>query len=257
MNLDIKGKVFFITGSTKGIGLGIAKTLLEEDCDVIINGRNQDLLNKIKNDLRNKYSGSILAVAGDVNEVAIVKKVKEKVLERWGHLDGVVANVGAVKTIHEWEIPEKDWNLYFTNNFSVAYNVIQAFVPLLTISKGSIITIGSIAGLEDVGAPMPYVASKAALMAYTKSLSRKLADKKIRVNMVSPGNILFPGGNWDKKQKLDPDIIRKMLQEKVPLKTFGSPEDIGNAVAFLLSSKASFITGANIVVDGGQTSSIN
>ena len=75
--------------------------------------------------------------------------------------------------------------------------------------------------------------------------------------MVSPGNILFPGGNWDKKQKSDPDYIRKMLQEKVPLEMFGSPEDIGNVVAFLLSSKASFITGANIVVDGGQTSSIN
>ena len=145
----------------------------------------------------------------------------------------------------------------FKNNFSVAYNVIQALVPLLTDSMGSIITIGSIAGLEDVSAPIPYAASKAALMAYTKSLSRKLADKKIRVNMVSPGNILFPGGNWDKKQKSDPYNIRKMLQEKVPLEMFGSPEDIGNVVAFLLSSKASFITGANIVVDGGQTTSMN
>jgi len=257
MNLDIKGKVVFITGSTRGIGLGIAKSLLEENCDVIINGRNQELLKKVKNDLENKYSGSILAVAGDVNEVAIIKKIKEKAIERWGHLDGVVANAGAVTETHEWDIPDKDWNLYFKNNFSVAYNAIQALVPLLTDSMGSIITIGSIAGLEDVGAPIPYAASKAALMAYTKSLSRKLADKKIRVNMVSPGNILFPGGNWDKKQKSDPDNIRKMLQEKVPLEMFGSPEDIGNVVAFLLSSKASFITGANIVVDGGQTSSIN
>ena len=185
MNLDIKKKVVFITGSTRGIGLGIAKTLLEEECYVIINGRNKEQLNKIKNDLGNKYSGSILAVAGDVNEVTIIKKIKEKVLERWGHLDGVVANAGAVKAIHEWDIPDKDWNLYFTNNFSVAYNAIQALVPLLTDSMGSIITIGSIAGLEDVSAPIPYAASKAALMAYTKSLSRKLADKKIRVNMDS------------------------------------------------------------------------
>jgi 3-oxoacyl-[acyl-carrier protein] reductase len=256
MNLDIKGKVVFITGSSRGIGLGITKILLEEDCKVIINGRNQERLNKTTNDLVNQYSGNILAVAGDVNEVAIIKKVKEKALERWGQLDGVVANAGAVKKIYEWDIPEKDWNWYFTNNFSVAYNAIQALVPLLTNSQGSIVTIGSIAGLEDVGAPLPYASSKAALLIYTKSLSRKLADKKIRVNMVSPGNILFPGGNWDKKQKSNPDNIHKMLQEKVPLEMFGSPEDIGNVVAFLLSSKARFITGTNIVVDGGQTNSM-
>ena len=177
--------------------------------------------------------------------------------QKWKKLDGVVANAGAVKNTHEWHIPEKDWNWYFTNNFSVTYNAIQALVPLLTNSQGSIITIGSIAGLEDVGAPLPYASSKAALLTYTKLLARTLADKKIRVNMVSPGNILFPGGNWDKKQKSNPDNIHKMLQEKVPLEMFGSPEDIGNVVAFLLSSKARFITGANIVVDGGQTSSMN
>ena len=257
MNFDLKGKVVFITGSTRGIGLGIAKILLEEDCNVIINGRNQDHLNEIKFDLERRYSGNILSVSGDVNEAAIIKKVKEKALDRWGHLDGIVANAGAVKQIHEWDISDKEWNWYFKKNFSVAYDVIQPLIPLLTNSQGSIVTIGSIAGLEDVGAPLPYSAAKAALMTYTKSLSRKLAKKKIRVNMVSPGNILFPEGNWDKKQKKDPDKIQKMLEERVPLKMFGSPEDIGNAVAFLLSSKARFITGANFVVDGGQTCSIN
>ncbi len=257
MNLDFKGKVIFITGSSKGIGLGIAKTLLEEGCDVIINGRDEERLNQATNDLENQYTSKILAVAGDVNEGAIIKKVKEKALEKWGHLDGVVANAGAVKNAHEWNIPEKDWDWYFTNNFSVAYNAIQALVPLLTHSQGSIVTIGSIAGLEDVGAPLPYASSKAALLAYTKALSSKLADKKIRVNMVSPGNILFPEGNWYKKQKSDPANVQKMLFEKVPLRMFGSPEDIGNVVAFLLSPRARFITGANYVVDGGQTITMN
>ena len=87
---------------------------------------------------------------------------------------------------------------FLKNNFSVAYSSIQLLIPLLTKSKGSIVTIGSIAGLEDVGAPLPYASSKAALLAYTKSLSKRLAKNYIRVNMVSPGNIIFPGGNWEK-----------------------------------------------------------
>ena len=109
------------------------------------------------------------------------------------------------------------------------------------------------AHLEPKGA---YASSKAALLTYTKSLSRKLAHKKIRVNMVSPGNILFPGGNWDKKKRSNPKIVKQMLLKKVPLQMFGVPEDIGNVVAFLISSKARFITGTNIIVDGGQLSSM-
>ena len=142
-------------------------------------------------------------------------------------------------------------------------NVPRIGIPLLLaitfgmlILAKSIVTIGSIAGLEDVGAPLPYASSKAALLTYTKSLSRKLAHKKIRVNMVSPGNILFPGGNWDKKKRSNPKIVNQMLLKKVPLQMFGVPEDIGNVVAFLISSKARFITGTNIIIDGDQLSSM-
>ena len=88
---------------------------------------------------------------------------------------------------------------------------------------------------------------------YAKSLSRKLSSEGIRVNTVSPGNIIFPEGNWDRKQKKDPVGIQKMLDEHVPLKSFGKPEDIGNIVSFLLSNRAKFITGSCFVVDGGQS----
>ena len=253
MNLDLGGKVVFISGSSRGIGLGIAKMLLEEDCNVIINGRNEDKLNQTISELENKHKDNILAVRGDVNEVSTLTKAKDKALEKWGHLYGIVANAGAVRNTHKWNVPQEDWDWYFANNFSVAHNTIQFLVPQLAESHGSIVMIGSIAGIEEIGAPMPYSVAKAALHAYTKSLSVRLAKQRVRVNMVSPGNIHFPSGNWDKKQKSNPNDIKKMLTEKVPLQMFGKPEDIGNVVAFLLSAKARFITGANIVVDGGQT----
>jgi len=257
MNLDIVNKVFFITGSSRGIGNGIAKVLLSEGCRVIINGRDVKCLEAEIKKLNKDYPDKIISVEGDVNKTVVTKEVIKKSIDKWGTIDGIVANAGAVKRVPDWEINKDDWNWFFNNNFSVAYNAIQSIVPILTKSRGSIVTIGSIASLEDVGAPLPYSSSKAALLTYTKSLSKRLADKKIRVNMVSPGNILFPDGNWDKKQKIDKDGIEKMLNTKVPLKRFGTPEDIGNMVAFLLSPRASFITGANFVVDGGQSIYLN
>ena len=257
MNLDIKGKVVFVSGSSRGIGLGIAKTLLEEGCNVIINGRDEEKLNQAELDLKNQYKDNILAISGDVNEIETINKVKENTFEKWGYLDGIVANAGAVKNTHEWDVSQDDWDWYFTNNFSVAHNTIQILVPQLVDRQGSIVMVGSIAGMEDIGAPIPYSSAKAALLAYTKSLSVRLAKQKIRVNLVSPGNIYFPGGNWDKKQRSNPNDVKDMLEKKVPLQMFGKPEDIGNAIAFLLSSRARFITGANIVVDGGQTIGIN
>ena len=114
--------------------------------------------------------------------------------------------------------------------------------------------ISSIAGIEDIGAPLPYSASKAALTMYSKGLAKKLAGDSIRVNTVAPGNITFPNGNWERRQKVDPKAVQKLLDEEVPQKRFGAPEDIGNMVAFLASEKAGFITGGCFVVDGGQTS---
>ena len=257
MNLDINNKVIFITGSSRGIGNGIARVLLNEGCKIIINGKNEERLEKETTKLNKIYPDKIISVLGDVNEGVVIEEVIKNSFNKWGSIDGIVANAGAIKSVHDWEINEDDWNWYFTNNFSVTYNAIQSLIPFLSKSQGSIVTIGSIAGLEDVGAPLPYASSKAALLAYTKSLSKRLANKKIRVNMVSPGNILFPDGNWDKKQKIDIDDIKKMLNEKGPLKKFGTPEDIGNMVAFLLSPRASFITGGNFIIDGGQTNSLN
>ena len=107
--------------------------------------------------------------------------------------------------------------------------------------------------MEVIGAPIEYSVSKTAIFSLAKNLSVKLADKKVRVNVVTPGNVFFSGGEWERKYQEDPDKINNLINETVPLKRFGTPEDIANVVLFLASEKASFMTGSNIVVDGGQT----
>jgi len=257
MNLELSGKNYIVSGSSRGIGAGIAEVLLQEGASVIITGRNQVDVANTCSALNIQFPGKVFGHAGDLNDAIVLSELRKKIENNWEVLDGIIANAGAVKPVKDWEISEEDWNWYFISNFNIAVKLVTEFIPYLKRSnRASIVFISSIAGVEEMGAPLPYSASKAALIMYAKGLSRKLANDGIRVNTIAPGNILFPGGNWDKKYEVNPEAINKMINEKVPLKQFGKPSDIGNISAFLLSEKASFITGSCIVLDGGQSSKL-
>ena len=131
----------------------------------------------------------------------------------------------------------------------------EAMPYLLERDHASLTFISSIAGYETIGAPIAYSASKAAIDSSMKSLSRLVGPNDVRVNAVSPGNVLFRGGSWEKKMEDRSDFFQKMINREVPLQRFGSPEEIANVVVFLASEKASFVTGSCVVVDGGQTRS--
>jgi 3-oxoacyl-[acyl-carrier protein] reductase len=142
----------------------------------------------------------------------------------------------------------------------IALNLISAAltarhaVSFFGAGGGSIVLVGSIAGMEALPAPAAYIASKAGVIALGKSLSRELAPRGIRVNVVSPGNVLHPGGSWDERMKRDPEATTRYVESEVPLRRFASAKEIAAAVVFLSSDRvAGFITGANLVVDGGQT----
>ncbi|MBN2121137.1 MAG: SDR family oxidoreductase [Candidatus Omnitrophica bacterium] len=253
MRLGLEKKVFIVSGSSRGIGKGIAKILLEEGACVVLTGREEKSLKATFREFSSLFKGRLLEQAGDLNTTSTLKKLRQKVLKKWGRINGLVANAGGVKPVKELFISDSDFKWYFQANFELARRFVTYFIEDIKETKGAIVFISSIAGLEDVGAPLAYSAAKAALGVYAKGLSRRLAFEGIRVNTVAPGNILFAGGNWDKKQKANPEAVKKMLKEKVALRCFGSPEDIGNIVAFLLSERAGFITGSCFVVDGGQT----
>jgi len=254
MNLNLKDKVYVIAGSSRGIGLGIAKKFLEEGASVSITGRNKESLNNAYNGLSENFGvHKILASVVDMQDSTCIKNQLQKTQEKFGHIDGVIANIGSGAEPMGLNDPDV-WQLSYDKNVKASMMLVQQAIPFLENRKGSsIIFISSIAGIEDIKAPIAYSMHKAAIIAACKKLSRSLAPKHIRVNVIAPGNIFFSGGAWEDKKKKSSDEVMEYINSEVPLDSFGSPEDVGNICVFLSSEKAKFITGSLLVVDGGQT----
>ena len=254
MNLSLQGKRVLVTGSSRGIGLAIAKGFLNEGARVVMSSRNQKELDQCQEELTKENATSqILSVSCDFTQVEEIQKLRETIIEQWGELDIVVVNVGSGKSVSDAIPDAKSWDDVFSLNFESALSTAREFVPLLQVSKGNLIFISSIAGLEAFGAPIDYAVAKSAVIAFSKNLARKVAVEGVRINCIAPGNIYFKGGSWDEKIKSDPKRIQSIIETTVPMKRFRTPEEIADAVLFLSSERASFITGACLIADGGQT----
>ena len=252
MNLNLSNKTFIISGSSKGLGLKMTEVLLDEGANVVMSSRKKNHLQRQFKKLKLKFGSSVDYIDGDIKNHTILKKIKKLVKKKWGGLDGIIANAGFGKSKLGKFYSEKDFFWYQKHNFSTSFKFVNFFINEIKKSEGSIIFISSIASLRDIGAPFGYASSKLSLNYYSKFLANKLARYNVKVNTIIPGNFYFKDGNWDKKKKANPQKVRKLIKNKVPLRRFGKPEEIASLAAFLLSSKASFITGSEIVIDGGQ-----
>ena len=248
MNLDLENKNVLVIGGSRGIGLSIVKEFISEKAKVSVIARN--ISDKLKNQLA-KEGTKVNFYEGDATDKKSLVSISELILEKSKGIDVVISNVGngkaslaSLQSDNEWE---ESWNI----NFKSALNSANVFLPLITAS-GSFVFISSIAGEEYLGAPNSYSVAKSAINTMMKSLSHKFGNR-VRINSVSPGNVIFENGRWEEKMNESPEEVMKMIIEKVPLKRFGTPEDIANLVVFISSSKASFITGTSINIDGGQT----
>jgi 3-oxoacyl-[acyl-carrier protein] reductase len=251
MDLELKNKIALITGSSKGIGKAIAKSLNQEECKIILNGRTNTILKNTSKSL----GENIDYFVADVSNNKSCLKLRDYIIKKYGKLDILVCNVGNGTSVSPGNETEKDWEKMLRINLTTTTNMIQTFKKLLSKSNGSITCISSIAGIETIDAPIAYATAKSALNTYVKQISRPLAEEKIRINVVVPGNIMFENSVWGGKLKKNPKKVKNFIKNQVPLKRFGKPEEIGDVVTFLSSAKASFITGSIFVIDGGQTRS--
>jgi 3-oxoacyl-[acyl-carrier protein] reductase len=256
MDLGLQNKVVFVAGSSRGIGRAIAAELLAEGASVVLTGRGADTLGRTHAELETPHNRDrILSVGGDLTDRSLIDEAFERTVGRFGAIDHLVANLGTGKGQSGWNQPDAEWQRLFAANFFGSARLTQAALPYMLKNPGggSILYIASIAGVEATAAPLPYSAAKAALLNYSKNLSRELAPHGIRVNSIAPGNILFEGGSWHQRMMQAPEQVQRMLEADVPQRRLGAPRDIAALAAFLCSAASGFTTGACYVVDGGQT----
>jgi len=254
MDLDLQDRIALVAGSSRGIGKGIAASLLDEGARVALTGRDPESLAATGRELSAGRPGRIMTIEGDLRRIEAARDAQRRIAEQWGGVEILVCNVGSGTAKNGWQLSAADWAPVFDLNVWASTGLVEVFLPaMIEAQRGSIVFVSSIAGLESLGAPLPYGAAKAALEHYSKDLARRVGRHGVRVNTVAPGNILFPGGTWQRKIDADSAGVMSMIHAEVPLSRFGTPEEIGALVAFVASPRAGFITGACLVADGGQT----
>jgi len=248
MDLQLAGKTTLITGSSRGIGLAIASALHAEGCKVVLNSRSESDLTAAVASLP-----GALAAVGDMADPIGAQGVVSHAMAQLGKLDVLVCNVGGGRSVSPGQETAAEWQRVFALNLWSATNTIEAAREALAMSRGSIVCISSICGLEVVpGAPVTYSAAKAALHAYVRGVARPFGQEGIRINAVAPGNILFDGSVWSRKLSEDAKSVQDMLSSNVALSKLGTPEDVARLVTYLASPVSGFATGAIWTLDGGQ-----
>jgi len=244
----LDGKVAVVTGGNSGIGLATAKEFSDQGARVAISGRDQQTLNSAKKEIGN----GVLVVKADTSNLEDIDVLLGAVKKEFGKIDVLFVNAGVGKFLPIESVDEEFFDQIMDINFKGAYFTIQKALPLLN-ENASIILNTSINAHIGMPNTSVYAASKAALITLARTLSAELVGRGIRVNAVSPGPVTTPIFN---KAGLAPQELKKLaqsIQDQVPMKRFGLPEEIAKTVLFLASSDSSFLLGTEIIADGGMS----
>jgi 3-oxoacyl-[acyl-carrier protein] reductase len=255
MDLHLTGKVAAVTGSSRGLGFASARALVAEGCHVAISARGRERLEAAVGELRSaaRDGARVAAIVADLSTRQGADAFVAEAVSQLGALDVLVNNLGLARGADLETTSDGDWQEAFDQTLYPAIRASRAALPHLRHrGGGAILIISSIFGRE-AGGRMTYNAVKAAEISLTKSLGHQLAKDNIRVVGVAPGSILFEGGSWHKRQQADPEGIADFVRRELPFGRFGRAEEVGDAVAFLASPRASWISGTTVVVDGCQS----
>ena len=250
VNLRLAGKAALVTGASHGIGFAIARALKEEGCRMALAARTPGDLSRAANELG---PDGVTIHQGDVTVAEDCERVVGEVVRAFGGIDVLVANVGSGTSLPPGRETPDEWQRMLSVNLFSATNIVSAARAAMIGRDASIVCISSICGSQTLGAPLAYSAAKAALDSYVHGMARPLAEERVRINAVAPGNVLVPGGSWDRKRFADRAGVEEMLSREVSLGRFGTPEEIADVAVFLASPRAAFVTGSVFVVDGGQS----
>jgi len=242
---DLNGKVAVVTGGNSGIGFETAKKYKALGADVVIIGRSEDKVTEAAQEI------GATGIVADVLNVPAIEQATTTVKETFGKVDILFVNAGVFFGTPIGQTPEDMFDQQVGINFKGAVFTVEKFLPLIS-EGGSIVGLSSILAYSGMANAAIYSASKAALNAYLKAATTELAARKIRVNIVNPGPINTPiyGKTGMPEEQLNG--FAQAMQNRIPLKTFGTPEDVANLVVFVTSEEAKFINGAEFNVDGGM-----
>lgn len=257
MDLGIRGKNALVTGGSRGLGRQIALSLAGEGVNVAICARGKETLDRTAKELQSQGVKAVGIVA-DMGDPNAMNALHREVTQKLGPVDILVNNAGG--SLNRSDISGVPFEAYidtFNVNLFGGFRLTQAVIPRMKQQRwGRIINVASIWGREQ-GGNVSYMSAKAAVIAATKHSAVSLAEDGITVNAIAPGSIAFPGGVWDDFQKNNPpEVVQDFIKNNLPMGRFGWPGPVGDLAAFLASQNADLITGACIVVDGGQSKSM-
>ncbi|MGJ9385728.1 SDR family oxidoreductase [Salipaludibacillus sp. CF4.18] len=261
MDLGIKGKVVLVTAASKGLGYSIAEAMLAEGAKVAISSRSEENINKAAEQLSQSGKYEVFSTPADLSKSTDVDRLMDQVLNHFGHVDILICNTGGPKTSDFVDTTSEDWKIGLDMMLIPVLNMTQRVIPKMQENKwGRIIFMTSTWVKQPRKSGVISTMARSAISGLSKHLSNELAKDNILVNQVLPGptwtdrskNIT---NSLAEKRNVPVEVIKDEIAEEIPLRRYGTAEEIANSVTFLASEKASFITGASLQVDGGQIKS--